>query len=282
MHATGIGSDVAEYSVLAGPVSQLLTGGVEIVDPVDQVEPEGILGHQRPGLQGGLQGGGRLAAVGCSPVDRRAVDRFQHGLGRLPVGRGVVGLLVTVDCVLEFLALLEVGLDTVAIEEALQEDVLRGQACGLQGGSRLHPDLAACRRQHVGRGRGARGIEALAEDDHGLAGLAKAAQGVGDLVGHGGCHAGLRQAHQEAADMIVRLGLAQGGDDPHHGQGGLPETGEGVGPVLVGDLLPQIELDHCPCGNGLGPRGPSRQDDQQEGYAHEEQHQTGEDASHGQ
>jgi hypothetical protein len=197
------------------------------------------------------------------------------------VGGGVVAVEVGIDGVLELSPLLEVGLDPVLVEEALEEDVLGGDAGHLHGRAGLHPQLVAGRADHVGRGDHAGRIEALAVDDHLLAGRAEALQGQAQLVGGAGLHAGFRQADKQRLDPAVALGLAQGFDHRHHRERAPPEARQRIGRILVGQRLAQVELEHGALGHRRRAGGAGRYAHENEGHAHHEDHQTGENAGHG-
>jgi hypothetical protein len=126
------------------------------------------------------------------------------------------------------MALHEVGHHAVAVEQALEENLLVGQARHLEGGGVLHPELVGGGAQHVARDHHAIGVEALAVGHHALAGPLEGLDGQPQLLGDGGRHAAFGQAQEQTLHARVVLGLVQGGDDAHDGEIRAAEGCEGA------------------------------------------------------
>ena len=257
-------------------------GLLHLADLVHQADGAGLFGVIGTGLQRVLQLLTVHLAVGCGGGDLRQIDRGQPADRRFPVGGGVVVIEVGIDGVLVLVALLVVGLDPVLVEGALEEHLLRGQAHGLEGGRRLHPQLVGGGAHHVAGRHDARRIEALAVGHHQLAAAPEVAQGVADLVGGAGGHAPFRQADQQGLHMGVGLRLPQSLDDGGHRQGLAVQEGQGVVRRLVADRPPQVEAE-----DGVGrrrgrPGAGGDHGDQQDRQADEEQAEAREHAGHGQ
>jgi hypothetical protein len=265
----------------AGLGEQRLLRLLHLADLVDQAQPLRLLGEVGPGLQRLLQGGGIGLAVGRRADDGAPVDRAHPRQLRFAVLGRVVTVEVRVDRVLVFLALLEVDLDPVLVEGALEEDVFGGQAGHLQRGGRLHPQLVGGSAQHVGRGHDAGRIDALAVGEHRLAGGAEPLERLPQLVGRRRGHAGFRQPNQHALHPPVALRALQALDDAHHRHRPAADGYQRVLRVLVGQPVAKVELQHGLGGQGLRPGRGSRHHHQQHGHGDDEDDQASEHAGHG-
>ena len=162
MARVGIVAEVHGFGPVADLFQQGGLGLAHLTQLVHQLQFECVFGHIRPGLQGRAQHRRVGLTIRRREAKVRGIDRSHPGQRRFLVGRGVVAVQIAVDGVLIFLALLVLRNHAVLVEQALEEQILRGHAGHLQRGTRLDPELVTRGGQHIGRGHEAAGIDPLA------------------------------------------------------------------------------------------------------------------------